>query len=280
MLTKIKKEINLIYKQINELFTNMKKDHVSEFSAQCAYYTILSFIPFLIVLITLVQYTRITPQDIYNLILKIVPEGMNETIVSIVQEIYSKSFGTLSISLLFILLSAGKGIYVLSNGLKLIYGIKEKRKNNYIISRLKSIFQILIFILFITITLIIIIFEKRFFIVIDNYLNLSLNLNNFNIVEIIVGIAFLLTSFTFFIGMYKFLISKVTIKSQIYGALFDTIAFNLISAIFSKYLEVFRNFSIIYGSLTTLILIMMWIYSVFFIIFLGAEFNKKINEKS
>ena len=33
---------------IDRLFKNMDNDHISEYSAQCSYYTILSFIPFII----------------------------------------------------------------------------------------------------------------------------------------------------------------------------------------------------------------------------------------
>ena len=50
------------------------------------------------------------------------------------------------------------------------------------------------------------------------------------------------------------------------------------SYIFSKYLYIFKGFSLTYGSLTTLMLIMMWTYACFYTVFLGAEFNKLINE--
>lgn len=40
------------YKMLEELTDNMNKDHISESSAQCSYYTILSFIPFIILVIT------------------------------------------------------------------------------------------------------------------------------------------------------------------------------------------------------------------------------------
>lgn len=35
----------MIREKISELSKNMKEDHISESSAQCAYYTILSFVP-------------------------------------------------------------------------------------------------------------------------------------------------------------------------------------------------------------------------------------------
>ena len=69
---------------------------------------------------------------------------------------------------------------------------------------------------------------------------------------------------------------KVTFKSQIYGAIFGAIVLNVISFIFSIYLDVFKGFSITYGSLTTLILVMMWTYACFYTVFLGAELNKQL----
>ena len=70
---------------------------------------------------------------------------------------------------------------------------------------------------------------------------------------------------------------KVTFKSQIIGAIFGGILLNIISFVFSRYLDIFKGFSITYGSLTTLMLIMMWTYSCFYAVFLGAELNKLIN---
>ena len=50
------------------------------------------------------------------------------------------------------------------------------------------------------------------------------------------------------------------------------------SFVFSKYLDIFKNFSITYGSLTTLMLVMMWTYSCFYTVFLGAKLNKLISK--
>ena len=40
-------------KKIQTILDNIGEDHISEYSAQCAYYVILSFIPFVILLLTL-----------------------------------------------------------------------------------------------------------------------------------------------------------------------------------------------------------------------------------
>ena len=88
-------------------------------------------------------------------------------------------------------------------------------------------------------------------------------------------VSFLFMTFLVFLLLYKFMPKhRVSFKSQFWGALFGAIALNVISFVFSKYLFIFKGFSLTYGSLTTLMLIMMWTYSCFYTVFLGAELNK------
>lgn len=114
---------------IDRLFKNMDNDHISEYSAQCSYYTILSFIPFIILLITMIQYTSIEQQALLEAISKIIPASMNEMVLGIVREVYSKSIGTISISIIFTLWSAGKGLYALTKGLQGVYKVNSEEAN-------------------------------------------------------------------------------------------------------------------------------------------------------
>ena len=100
-MKKIKFRIENRIKQFNIILKSSGEDHISEYSAQCSYYTILSFIPFLILLITLIQYTNIEQQTLFDVISKIIPSSMNEFVIGIVREVYSKSIGTISISIIF-----------------------------------------------------------------------------------------------------------------------------------------------------------------------------------
>ena len=120
----MKKLIKEKWLKMQEMSENMKRDHISESAAQCSYYTILSFIPFLILLITLIQYTGIAPQTLFDAISKIIPSSMSEMVLGIVQEVYSKSIGTISISIIFTIWTAGKGFYALTAGLQTVYQTK------------------------------------------------------------------------------------------------------------------------------------------------------------
>lgn len=265
----------MIKEKINELSKNMKEDHISESSAQCAYYTILSFIPFVILLITLIQYTHIDQQTLFNVISKIIPSSMNEFVLGIVKEVYSKSIGTISISIIFTLWSAGKGLFALTKGLHSVYNINGEKQKSVIYLRLMSIIETIIFIVLIMIGLVLLVFGNSLKSIIQNHFGA---LENFNIfLQVLTEIGFIFATFIIFLLLYKFMPKhKVTLKSQIPGAVFGAIALNVISFVFSKYLDIFKGFSITYGSLTTLMLVMMWTYLCFYSLFLGAELNKEM----
>lgn len=262
-------------KFIKDLTNNINKDDIGQVSAQCSYYTILSFIPFVILVITLIQYTGIEPSTLFEFISKIIPDSMNEIVVNIVQEVYSKSIGTISISIIFTLWSAGKGLYALTKGLQGVYKVNSEEQINVIYLRIKAIVETIIFIMLLTIGLVLLVFGKSWISIIQSHFGAFENFNTIS--EIITEIAFIFATFIIFLFLYRFMPKhKVTFKSQIPGAIFGALALNVISFVFSKYLDIFKGFSITYGSLTTLMLIMMWTYSCFYSLFLGAELNKTL----
>ena len=264
-----------IIKQVSNFLTDVGKDHISEYSAQCAYYTILSFIPFIILLITLIQYTHIDQQMLYDVISKIIPSSMNEFVIDIIKEVYSKSIGTISISVIFMLWISEKGLYALIKGLHSIYKTDgEKGKSDLYLMGI-AFLETIAFILIITIGLTFLVFGSSLKSILQQQIG---KLENFGIIsEIITEIGFVFVTFIVFLFLYRFMPNhKVTFKSQVPGAIFGAISLNIISFIFSRYLDIFKGFSIMYGSLTTLMLIMMWTYLCFYFIFWGAELNKII----
>lgn len=274
----MKKTLKDKFSIIEKLFINMGNDNVGEYSAQCAYYTILSFIPFIILLITLIQYTNIDQQTLFNVFLKLIPESMSEMVLGIVREVYSKSFGTVSISIIFIIWSAGKGLYALNKGLHAVYNTSLESSLDYIILRLKAIVQTILFIVLIAGGLTLLVFGSSLRGIIQNNFG---GLKNYNIyMQILTQVVYIFVTFIVFLFLYKYMPGhKVKFRSQTYGALFGAITLNVVSYVFSKYLDIFKGFSLTYGSLTTLMLIMMWTYSCFYTVFLGAEFNKLIGNR-
>lgn len=98
-------------------FTNsMSRNHTTAYAAQAAYFIILSFIPFMLLLMTSVKYTPLTREEVIQAVMQICPENFDSFIRGIVGEVYEKSLGVVPVSAVMAMWSAGKGIQALTNG--------------------------------------------------------------------------------------------------------------------------------------------------------------------
>lgn len=265
--------INNVCQFISRLLKKAKMENIDEYSSQCSYYTILSFIPFLILLLTLIQYTGVSQEVFFNVISNFIPSSMKDMVVSIVREVYTKSIGTISISIIFTIWSAGKGLYALSKGLHKMYNRENKETTNYFMLRIRAVVGTIFFIIFLALGLVALVFSSSLLSIIQEKFKIF-EISTFFIDSMFKSLLLIVTIFVF-TCIYKFMPKhKVTFKSQIYGGIFGAIALNIVSFIFSKYLDIFKGFSITYGSLTTLMLVMMWTYSCFYTVFLGAKLNQ------
>jgi len=270
------KKINSVKEKLKEFIKKVQKDNVSGYAAQSAYYIILSFIPFVIILLTLIQYIGLDKENLYYIIKTIIPTSMNETVLGIIQEVYSKSIGTISLSLFVAIWASSKGFYALYKGLQVVY--ENKNKSNYLSLKLRTILYTFCFSALIVLALILMVFGRT----IINFINERFKLFDFhNVIFILKDLIVIIGLFIFLLLVYKFVPkSKNKFKKQIPGAILASIGWIIISKIFSIYLRLFKGFSIMYGSLTTIILIMMWVYLCIYIILIGAEINNYIYKKS
>ena len=124
-------------KFLNMFFGKIRDDHVSAFSAQAAFFIIISFFPFIMFLLSIVPFLSLKESTILNLATQIFPNAFNSLIVLVITEVYRKvNSGTLiSITVITALWSAGKGFLAIMKGLNSVYGIQETRKS--IILRMK-----------------------------------------------------------------------------------------------------------------------------------------------
>lgn len=266
-----------VIKQVNLFLEKLNKNKIGEYTAGCAYYTILAFIPLLILILTLTKYVGIDDSFFIAILQGMIPSAiLNEAVISVVKEVYSKSVGTITISAVITLWSAGKGFFGLCKGLNSAYEVR-KGKNKYVIYRLRALVCTIIFILAVVATLMLLVFGNS----INNILQGKFNIFS-KIINIVLKcrslISIIILSLIFAV-MYKFIPKrKHKLKNQIPGAVLAAIACNVISILFGIYVDSFTGFSIMYGSLTTIVLAMMWVYACMYSILLGATINKMIED--
>ncbi|NBK91446.1 YihY/virulence factor BrkB family protein [bacterium 1XD21-13] len=270
------KLIKKIIKLVRGFLKAMNEDHVGAYAAQSAYFIMLSFIPFIILLLTLIQYTTLTRADIYGAAQVIFPDSMNGFVIDIINEVYSKTAVTVSLSAITAAWSAGKGFLALMRGMNSVYDVEEQR--NYIILRFRSAIYTIVFVISIILSLVVLVFGNSIhqaavvhmpFLAVITGMILQM--------KDIVAIAF----FTLvFMLLYKFVPNrKARLLSQAPGAVFSSVCWYLFSIGFSLYVTYTPGLSNMYGSLTTIILAMLWLYFCMYIILLGAELNSYFEEQ-
>lgn len=266
----MKKAVIEIILTIMGFMNRVFKDHVSAYAAQAAYFIILSFIPFVMFLLTIIRYTPLTQDLINQVILEICPENFRGLVAAIINEVYQKTSAVLPITLLLSLWSSGKGVQAITNGLNTICHVEETR--SWLLTRLWSMFYTLVFVLAIIASLVLLVF--------GNSLQKSLTSKWPWLGRIIAQIIGARTIVAFFILMAVFLVlykvlpnRKTSFKSQMPGAFLTAVAWMVFSYVFSLYYTFFPNTLNMYGSFATVILIMLWMYICMNIVLYGAEIN-------
>lgn len=264
-----------LLKKIKNITDKIAEDHISAYAAQSAFFIMLSLVPILLLLMTLVRFTPITQADIMAAAYELFPKTVSSTIISIVNEVYNQTGTAISVSLLVALWSAGKGVLAVSNGLNTIRGQIETR--NYIFLRLRAAFYTVLFLLAIILSLVLLGFGNSISLLVNKYVPVLQYITDF-IIEIRT-IVMILVLIIFSLCIYMFLPNKRRkLRSQLPGAIFTAFGWTLASFVFSVYMDIFKGFSNMYGSLTTIVIIMLWLYFCMYVILLGGEINDLLEE--
>lgn len=264
-----------LIKKVREFVERVGRDHVGAYAAQSAFFLVLSLIPIILLLLTLVRYTPVTKADVMTAVYEIFPKTIRTTMISIINEVYNQSKAVLPLTVLVTMWSAGRGVLAITNGLNCIHQQRETR--NYIFLRIRSAVYTVLFIISIVLTLVLLGFGNSISLLVREHIPFLQY-----ITDLIIEIRTVTTLLVLIIVstcIYKFLPNhKGKIKHQLPGAIFTAFGWTLASFIFSVYMDIFKGFSNMYGSLTTIVLIMLWLYFCMYVMLLGGEINVLVEE--
>lgn len=246
-----------------------RQDNISAFASQSAFFVILSIIPFLMVFISLAQYTPVTESMVMELVNRVMPSYIAPFLVSIIHEVYSRSVGIISFTAVMAIWASAKGIQYLSNGLNVVYDRMETR--NYFRLRLRAVLYTLAMLLAIVLLLTLLVFGNSIQKLLLAYIPFVAHLTQ--LVLALRALILLAVLILFFTVLFKMLPNrKATLRSQLPGSVLCALAWYGFSFGVSVYVDYFNGFSM-YGSLTTIVLVMLWLYFCMYILLVCGEVN-------
>ena len=200
--------------------------HTGAYAAQAAYFFVLSLIPIFLLLLTMVQFTPVTMDDVLKAVLQVFPDTVQPLMRSIVIQVYTQSSGFIPVTVLVALWSAGRGVLSVTSGLNCIYSNIETR--NYIYLRVRASFYTVIFLLAIMLSLVLSVFGNSISVVLYEHVPFLSR-----VVDFIIRIRTLVTLIVltvFWDLVYKFLPNrknraKTTLRKQLPGAVFTAVSY-------------------------------------------------------
>lgn len=247
------------------------QDRVLDLSAQCAYYFLFSIFPFLIFVIALLGFLPFSSDDVLRFVAERAPGQTNELIEENIKKIVDvKRTGTLSLSFIFMLWSASRGMDAMIYAINRSYQIEEERSiiHSKILSFSLTFGMIFVFISALALT----VFGAKAQALVSALFGAPPN----NLVVSTAfrwGITLAIVILTLIAFYYIAPNTCLRCKDVIPGAIFAAIAWQLASVSFSYYVNHFGNFSAMYGSLGGVIVLMTWFYLSAMIIMMGGIFN-------
>ena len=263
--------ISEIYFIIKGFTNRLKDDHISAFSAQAAFFLIMSIVPFLSLLLTLIKYLPISQTMLLDTVINVTPVPFEPLVTTILEELFAKSNGAiLSVSVLVAIWSAAKGVLAIVRGLQAVYHVNESR--NYFVLRFISAIYTVIFVTAIILTLLLLVFSNQIYYALKADFPTAADFISIFIKQKFLLALCLLT--LFFLVVYKLVRrSNNSFISLIPGAVIAALSWIVFSYAFSVYIDKFSDFSYTYGSLTSIVLLMLWVYFCMYLLFIGAEIN-------
>lgn len=264
-----------IHLLIKSFVQKIGRDKVYNYSASSAFFIILSIFPFLILMLSVVKYTPLTEEFLLERLEFFLPSALFPLFAQIIEEIYSNTWATtlILVSAVTVLWSSSKGVMAMVRGINVCFNIQDKR--NWIRVRLLSCLYTFVFFISIVLTLILLVFGKTIYTALitqSGQLEKIFGVILFILRKRVVISLGLLT--LIFMLIYTFFPAKNNHFFKMFpGAILAAGGWVGLSELLSLYVKFFPNFSYTYGSLTTFVLLMLYLYFGLYIIFIGAEIN-------
>ncbi len=261
------------------LWTRINDHDLFGRAAQLSYYFLLAVFPLLLFLVTLLGYFAEAGSDLHNKLLTylstVMPSSSVKLVHTTLDEIArARGGGKLSLGILAALWAASNGMGAISSTLNVAYAVKEDRPWWKV--RLVAIFLTIMVSLFIVVALAIVFFGGHLGDRVAAHFGFSAAFTIvWKLLQWPIALLFLLLTFDL---IYYLAPNDRRPKRRLWtgGAITAVVLWLLVSFGFRLYLHFFNSYSVTYGSLGALIVLMLWFYFTGLAILIGGEVNSEL----
>lgn len=264
-----------LLKRGRDLWEEFSEVSVATYASSISYFTFLSLVPILAICIALLTAIGISEQQFVSFIATVVPDALVDFVGALASDAYERSSLAFSISSLTLLWTASKGAKALRVGLNAAYAQKETR--GALAVEVISVVAGLVLDLLLVATIYVVFSGSvlRFLASVvpglgeQNAFTATLNAA----AMMAVGVVALSVCYAFLpAGMRR-------PTTQLPGAVCATLACGALSYGFRVYVDSFCNFTMLYGGLATVALLLFWMYLVSYILVVGGFLNRILTQE-
>ena len=255
----------------------VSEDRVTVYAAQASFFIVISTIPFIILLINLIG--SVIPEGVADVLISMgdaLPEKLRDLYLSIIAELYSKpAVNLISITAVTAFWMASRGISSVRGGISTVYG--SHPDEGIIKSFLMSFAYTVAFLILLILVVVVQLFGSQLYWTVKTA---SPGAVGFLDAVFKFKAPILFVSLSTFFALLYFAVNRKgeyvgrKFRHHLPGAIFAGAGWMLFSYFYSLYTVYFTGVSYIYGSLTAVILLLLWMYVCMIILLLGAELNK------
>lgn len=265
LLDKMKRtRLGRIYLCIAEIFVRYEVMHTA---AAIAYYFTLSIFPFLMFLAALVGILHFPEDALIRMLKPLLSEVVAKTVLNYylyltnVSNAFSLVFG-----LLFSLYSASRAIHALTYSVNKVYHTHRVR------SFLKSVIHSALFTIGMSVVLLLALFTVSAGSNLPQVFNVTLPRFGYAGYIYFVAVAAAFAVLTAFYCLAP--VERVKLRYAVPGSLLCVLGLHVISFGVSIYVRISTRFSVLYGSIGAVIIVLLWLYFFAVCVLLGALVNR------
>ncbi len=266
-----------IYNVILQFIKAINEGVLSQRAASISFSFFMALFPGLLVLFTLIPFVPIDnfQEEIIQMIQRVLPDATNESVMQVIRDIITRPHGSvLSLGFLLALIFSTNGFKSIIVAFNTSIHIKEDR--SFFNLQWTSLVIVFVFTITTFITILSSIINQQFldFLVEYDFMKQGSIYYIIKFANWIIMVAMILfmVSFLFYYGPK----TKSKFKLISTGSSISTIVIIIVMQLFNVYIQNFSKYNVLYGSIGTLLIILLWIYINAFILLLGFEINASI----